>query len=184
MNWVEILGTYGYLAVLVGTFFEGETILIMACFLAHRGYLNLFAVLLTAFVGALCGDQMYFALGRKHAPSFLERRHLKSAAVRVRFWLARRGTVALLGFRFLYGLRTVAPFVIGASGFPPARFLLWNALGAALWCGVIGGAGYLFGQVLESALGDIRMYEHLIVLGLLLVGVVAGGFILWKRRRI
>ena len=32
--------TYGYLAVMIGTFLEGETILVLAGFAAHQGYLQ------------------------------------------------------------------------------------------------------------------------------------------------
>jgi len=42
-------------------------------------------------------------------------------------------TSPIFGFRFLYGLRTVAPMVLGASRIPPFRFLLWNLLGAFTW---------------------------------------------------
>jgi len=34
----SILNTYGYFALVIGTFLEGETFLIAAGFLAHRGY--------------------------------------------------------------------------------------------------------------------------------------------------
>jgi membrane protein DedA with SNARE-associated domain len=35
-----LLQKFGYLAVFVGTFLEGETILVMAGFFAERGYLT------------------------------------------------------------------------------------------------------------------------------------------------
>src|SRR5688572_33421924 len=37
----QLLDHYGYLAVLVGTVLEGETILILGGFAAHQGYLHL-----------------------------------------------------------------------------------------------------------------------------------------------
>jgi membrane protein DedA with SNARE-associated domain len=40
MTLESILDPYGYLAVLVGTFLEGETILVLGGFAAHRGYLQ------------------------------------------------------------------------------------------------------------------------------------------------
>ena len=44
----------------------------------------------------------------------------------------------ILGFRFVYGLRTVTPFVLGAAGTRPGRFLALNALGAAAWSVAVG----------------------------------------------
>jgi membrane protein DedA with SNARE-associated domain len=50
----SIIETYGYWALLVGTFFEGETVLVLGGFAAHRGYLTLPWVILAAFIGSLC----------------------------------------------------------------------------------------------------------------------------------
>ena len=43
-----LLQKFGYLAVFVGTFLEGETILVMAGFFAERGYLQIPLVILVA----------------------------------------------------------------------------------------------------------------------------------------
>lgn len=71
-----LLKTYGYWAILIGTFAEGETILILGGFAAKLGYLALPWVILSAFVGSLCGDQLFFYLGRTHSRWFLARRPL------------------------------------------------------------------------------------------------------------
>ncbi|MBK5101143.1 MAG: hypothetical protein JJE15_09160 [Desulfobacteraceae bacterium] len=41
MTLESLIDTYGYLAILVGTFFEGETILILGGLAAYREYLGL-----------------------------------------------------------------------------------------------------------------------------------------------
>ena len=65
---------FGYLAVLLGTFLEGETVLILAGFAAHRGYLDLTLAIAAAFVGTLCGDQLFYYIGLKHSQTILRRR--------------------------------------------------------------------------------------------------------------
>ena len=95
--------------------------------------------------------------------------------------LDRHQLAVVLGFRFLYGLRTVTPFAIGMSGFPPVRFLILNVIGAAVWATVIGSLGYLFGHSLELVLGDLERYEAAVMLGIVAAGAVAG---LWRWRRI
>jgi membrane protein DedA with SNARE-associated domain len=52
----------------------------------------------------------------------------KSKADRVLKLLDKYHTLFILGFRFLflYGIRTVAPFVLGASGISPIRYLALN----------------------------------------------------------
>jgi len=61
MTLESIVDTYGYVAVLLGTFLEGETILVLGGFAAHRGYLALPWVIVAAFFGSLCGDQLFFS---------------------------------------------------------------------------------------------------------------------------
>src|SRR5690242_4763030 len=51
-----LLHHFGYLAVFIGTFLEGETILVFAGFFAERGYLKWLLVVLCAFGGAFAGS--------------------------------------------------------------------------------------------------------------------------------
>ncbi len=173
-----LIGTYGYAAILLGTAIEGETVLIAAGFLAHRGYLELKWVLLMAFLGSLAADQLFFCLGRWKGPSFLEKRPTwQPRAQRVQRLLNRHTTALAVGFRFLYGLRTVVPFAIGMSGIETGKFLLLNASGALIWVAVMGGAGYAFGQILEALLGDLKKYELPVVLAIVLFGAAVWLFL-------
>jgi len=62
----SFLAKYGYVAILLGTAFEGETIMIMGGFSAHRGYLKLLPwVVLAGFVGNFIQNQVYFILGQR-----------------------------------------------------------------------------------------------------------------------
>ena len=60
MDLQNTIETYRYAAILIGTFLEGETILVLAGLAAHQGYLMLTGVILAAFFGSLCGDQLFF----------------------------------------------------------------------------------------------------------------------------
>ncbi|MBX9756712.1 MAG: DedA family protein, partial [Pseudomonadaceae bacterium] len=60
----QFLQDFGYFALFLGTFFEGETILVLAGFLASRGYMQIEWVLVTAFFGSYAGDQLWYYLGR------------------------------------------------------------------------------------------------------------------------
>jgi hypothetical protein len=73
MNWELIIGKNGYFALLVATFLEVETILILAGFAAHLGYLSLPWVNLVALIGTLSGDQLFFYLGRRNSQFILDR---------------------------------------------------------------------------------------------------------------
>src|SRR6516164_6028052 len=100
----SLISQYGYLAILVGTFLEGETILILGGLAAHKGLLELPGVMLAAFVGSTLSDQLFFLLGRRHGEAWLARRPQWQAGVqRVRGLLNRHSTLLILTFRFLYG---------------------------------------------------------------------------------
>ena len=170
----SLVATYGYAAVLIGTFLEGETVLVLGGFAAHRGYLDLPWVVAAAFAGTVAGDQLYFYLGRLHGRSWLARRPAwQRESERVLALLHRHQTLVILGFRFLYGVRTVSPFVIGMSRVSPLRFTILNAVGAAVWAVAIGGLGYVFGHALEAVLGEVQRYEHWILAGIAAAGAVA-----------
>lgn len=179
-----LIHTYGYLALLIGAFLEGETVVVMAGFAAHRGWLTLPGVMLATFAGSLAGDQLWFIVGRRKGRPFVDARpRWRQRAERVQAMLARWQLPVVLGFRFVYGFRNITPFVIGASGFSPLRFLLLNALGAAIWAVVISGAGYLFGEAMERLLADARRYEAWLIVLLACAGAAAWGFHLWRARR-
>ncbi len=178
MDLQGIIENYGYVGILIGTFLEGETILVLAGLAVHQGYLLMTGVILAAFLGSLCGDQLFFYLGRKHSQAVLSRRPAwKEKAEKVQKMMDRFQTPMILSFRFLYGLRTVAPFVIGMSPVSAKKFIFLNAVGALIWAVAIAYGGYFFGHGLEIFIGKFKHYEVQVfaiiaVLGLLVWGVV------------
>lgn len=180
----HLIDEFGYLAVLIGTFLEGETILVLAGFAAHQGYLRIEWVILAAFAGSLSGDQLWFALSRRHGRRWLLRRPKLAARLDLAMrWLDRYPTLFVLSFRFLYGIRAVAPWAIGLSRIPTGRFVVLNVIAATVWAIAFGSIGYLFGQAVETALGDLHKLEHRLLAAI----VLAIGFVLaarWLTRRL
>ena len=70
----SLITQYGYPILFIGTFLEGETVLVLGGVAAHLGYLSLDGVIACGFSGTLFGDQLYFFLGRRHGQSLLQRR--------------------------------------------------------------------------------------------------------------
>lgn len=181
MNLQQLVTDYGYISVLIGTFLEGETILIIAGYLSHRGYLDLPLVILAAFIGTLLGDQLYFYIGRIKGKAFLEKRpHWQPKINRVQNLLDKHQTLLILGFRFIYGIRTVTPFILGMSKVSPLKYLLLNTCGALLWAIAFGLAGYYFGLTLELLIGKIKKYEMLIIIVMIIVSVLV--WIIYKSK--
>jgi membrane protein DedA with SNARE-associated domain len=140
-------------------------------------------VIVCGFLGTLCGDQFFFYLGRTRGVDFLKRHsHWRSKSEWVSDLLNRHPSLLVLGFRFLYGLRSLTPFLLGANGFAFLRFLILDSIGAFLWAVLVGLAGYLFGQVAQFFLGSLERYELRLFLGLVLLSATFWG-IHWFRKR-
>ena len=182
MSLESIIETYGYWAVLVGTFLEGETVVLLGGFAAHRGYLELPWVIMVAFAGSLFGDQLYFYLGRRHSKRILRRFTARNNRIkRVDRLMQRFHTPLILAFRFLYGLRIVAPFAMGMSSVPAKQFVLLNILGAMAWALLVGVGGYLFGNAMEMLIGDLKRHEIKIIAILLFGWMLIWGLLFLRR---
>ena len=175
MELASLITHYGYLVVLIGTFLEGETVLILAGFLAHQGYLTLSGVIIAAFFGTFSGDQLFYYIGRIKGIKFLNTHPAwKTKSSRATTMLYKYNTLVIIGFRFLYGFRTITPFLIGASGVGILRFLCLNIISACAWSILIAGIGYSFGKAVEIVFKNIKQYELLAM-----IIIVAAGLIIW-----
>jgi membrane protein DedA with SNARE-associated domain len=178
MSLEELVAQYGYVAIVIGTFLEGETILVLGGFAAHRGFLELPWVMICAFLGSFAGDQTFFYIGRHNGAKLLNKRpHWKAKSEKVLAMLEKHQTLLILGFRFLYGIRSVTPFLLGAANVPRTKFFILNLIGAAIWAVAVGSLGYSFGVAIEAVLGDIKRYELGFFAGLAIVGL---GFWLFR----
>ncbi len=73
MDFPKLLSEYGYIAVFIGTFLEGESSLLAAGFFAHQRYMQLPIVVLIAFLGSFSGQLSWFLLGRYQGAKLLLR---------------------------------------------------------------------------------------------------------------
>ena len=99
MSLQELISHYGYVAIVIGTFFEGETILVLGGLAAHQGYLQLPWVMASAFAGTLLGDQLYFYIGRAKGQGLLETRPKWKARAGKVFGLLEKHDVCSICFR-------------------------------------------------------------------------------------
>ncbi len=176
------IASYGYLAVFLGTLFEGETILLAAGFAAHRGLLDLPLIIALAFSGATLGDQLAFLLGRWKGNTMVA--HFPSLAQhvpKIHTLLERHHALFILANRFLYGLRIAGPVIIGTTSVPFLRFAVLNMIGAAIWTVTITWAGYFFGVALAGLFSDLKRIEEFILVGILATGSIVW---LWRSKRV
>jgi len=149
---------YGVAAVFLILTFEslgiplpGESLLIVAAILAGRGDISFFGLFFSAWTGAVLGDNIGYLIGRMLGRNLLRRygRKIGLTAERLRkveAVFARYGPVTVGFARFLNVLRQLNGVVAGTLEMDWRRFLVFNALGGALWVLVWTIVGFYLGE--------------------------------------
>jgi membrane protein DedA with SNARE-associated domain len=191
------LDHYGYLAVAglvliedFGVPVPGETVLILGAVYAGTGRLNIALVALLGFLGAVLGDNIGFAIGHFGGRRLVERygRYIFLTPERLnratRFFERHGGKIIIVA-RFIEGLRQANGIIAGTTGMHWARFLLFNAIGAALWVGVWTSIGYFSGNHIDSIYNTATRYDTYvaIALGALLLAYIARRVVRARRAR-
>jgi membrane protein DedA with SNARE-associated domain/rhodanese-related sulfurtransferase len=191
----QLIEQYGLLLVFANVLLEqlgaplpAYPTLIITGALAYRGQYSVPLLLATAVVAALIADYAWFLLGKRYGRRVLSmicRISLSpdSCVRQTETVYSRFGAPSLLVAKFIPGFASVASAMAGAVGARAPTFLLFDALGAALWAGL----GIFLGTLFHDGVGDLLgVLQELGEWGLLLVG---GGFLLfiarrwWQRRR-
>jgi len=182
----DLFGQYGYAAVFLGVFLEntglpvpGETALLAGAALAHFGEFSLPRVIVVAMAAAVLGDNLGFLIGRRGGRAFIERVGGRMGLTSKRLaqfdrFFERHGPRTVFIARFVTGLRVFGAVLAGASRMHWRSFLFYNALGATVWCTVIGLAGYTLGRswsMLEKWIGRTGLLALLFVVLLIAIGV-------------
>jgi membrane protein DedA with SNARE-associated domain len=189
------LNHYGYLAVFALIMLEdfgvpvpGETVLILAAVYAGAGRLNIALVALFGFMGAVIGDNIGFAIGHFGGRALVERfgRYIFLTPERLdktTEFFERHGGKIIVVARFVEGLRQANGIIAGTSGMHWAKFLAFNALGAALWVGVWTAIGYFSGSHITSIYNTATRYSTYlaIAVGIVLVALLTRWLL--RRRR-
>ncbi|MBA3684107.1 MAG: DedA family protein [Planctomycetes bacterium] len=173
MDATALIEQYGYAALVVATFIEGEAALILAGYAARRGHLLLPWVMACAGLGVLLSDWTCFLLGR-----FCSRRlfaWFPGLRQRIATPLARIESDPgwfIVAFQFIPASSTVFPVAVGVSRVSPWRFLVFDLIGVAAWTSVFAILGYLFGAALGLFVADLHRFDAqvlLVVVGIILV---------------
>ena len=164
-----------YPIILVWTFIEGETIVILCAAAAADLGIPVEALALTAFCGSFLGDQTYYTLGRKYGTPLLARWPKLEDRIAWAFKLVQHNPVTfILSFRFIYGVRNFAPFVIGIADIPRSQFLVLNFIAAQIWAHSFAWGGYLLGKTLDRYLGGAKWMVLAGFVGIVLLVVGLG----------
>jgi membrane protein DedA with SNARE-associated domain len=178
------LSEMGYLGVFLLMFAENifppipsELIMPFAGFVAARGELHPGGVVLTGMLGSLAGALPWYGLGRFFGGERVRRlaaRHgrwltvSEAEVARAEGWFQAYGRWAVLLGRLVPGVRTLISVPAGIAHMSVGPFILWTALGTAVWTALLTAAGYILAENYERV-AVILDPAAKIVLGLLVV---------------
>jgi membrane protein DedA with SNARE-associated domain/rhodanese-related sulfurtransferase len=193
---VALIAEYGLLLVFINVLVEQAGLplpaaptLVVAGALSSAGRLPLGAVVLVALLACLISDVVWYWAGRRLGPSVMRTlcrislspdSCVKQSELRFQRW---RGQILLIA-KFVPGLSTIAPPLMGAMKLRPHIFVLFDGLGSLLWIGVVVGLGYAFSQQIDYvlfALASAGTVAVEVLFALLLAYVIVKW---WQRRRL
>jgi membrane protein DedA with SNARE-associated domain len=191
----QFLADYGQAVLFAAVFaeqmglpFPAGPILVAAGALAESGRLHPLSTVVSAVAAALAANLIWYELGRRKGIRVLQllcRLSLEpDSCVRLtENVFAKHGARSLLVAKFVPGLNTVAPPLAGIFRMRLRRFLLFDALGTAIWVGAFVALGYSFGDQLASLVAEApRLGARLAVIVFAAAAVwIAGKFL--RRQR-
>jgi membrane protein DedA with SNARE-associated domain len=169
-------------ALFVGFVLPGETAAILGGVAAHLGHVPLGGVMAVVIIAAIVGDSVGYEVGRQIGPRLLASKRLDGRRERLdkaQDFLARRGGWAVLLGRWVAFFRAVMPALAGTARMPYRTFLLFNAIGGAVWGAVVVTIGYLAGASYAAVEKSFGTGAALVVAGIVLVALVV-----WQVRRL
>lgn len=185
----------GLVALAIAAFFEyafppfpGDAVTLFGAFLAATARWRIASVFLAVTAGSLAGAALDYAVGRRlsarpdsGAPARDRSLRTRLAPVVARF--ERHGAILICLNRFFPGIRALFFVAAGYARLPLSRVLLFGAISAALWNGLLIGAGFAIGDNFGALRSLLERYTAAAwaILGILCAAALARAA--WKRRR-
>jgi membrane-associated protein len=158
-NWLaDVSGQWWFLLVIfviayldsVIPIVPSETAVILGGIAAGAGDQNLFLVIACGALGAFCGDNTAYLIGRWFSPAILRRAERKEKTGKRLEWagdqIQARGGLLLITARFIPGGRTVLTISCGLTRQPWPWFAKWVAVAATIWATYAAVLGAIFGN--------------------------------------
>ncbi len=196
LDWIlNAMTTLGYPGIALLMFLENvfppvpsELIMPLAGFLATRGEFSLIGVIIAGTIGSVVGTLPLYWLGRNVGPQRLRRwvdKHGHWLALscddidKATGWFDRHGNATVLFCRLVPGVRSFISIPAGVEKMNLPLFLLYSAIGAALWTTLLTFLGRMLGQnyqLVDRFLGPVA---YVVIGGI----VVSFAIRVWRRKR-
>jgi membrane-associated protein len=163
--------------LLIGFFLPGDSLLFTVGLLVSQGKISypLWLCCVVLFLAAMLGNASGWAIGRKAGPSVFQRddsRIFKRKYVdKTHEFFDKYGNRAIVLARFVPIVRTFITVMAGVGDMAFRRFMLYSAVGGALWASGVTVLGYFLGQI-----AFVRNNIEAMLLAIVLISVLPVAF--------
>ena len=164
--------------------FPSEVVMIPAGYLASRGEMNAVVAVLCGVLGSVLGALINYFICYFWGRAFVlkygkfvginEQKFAKFEA-----FFNKHGEFSTFTCRLLPAIRQYISMPAGLAKMNLTRFVIFTALGSALWVSILVALGYFVGENEEL----IKAYLHEILIAIVLFIVLASGVYLWYLRK-
>lgn len=171
-------GTLVYLLLFGYCALKSGALPLFGGYAAQAGALDLGLVATATFAGGYLGDELRFAVARRYGTGFIERRpRLGPLMSKAKEMLDRYGAAYIFLYRYPKGMRTIGALPVGLTQMNWQKFTVLNGSSALLWTGLLVGAGYFFGSLIDDAVRDGWGAVSVVLLLLF----IAASVLAWRR---
>jgi len=174
---IKSLGYFGVWAIifaesglLIGFFLPGDSLLFTAGFVASQHLLNIWILIIGAFICAVLGDNVGYTTGHKFGRRFFQREDSwlfqKKYIVKTQRFYQQHGKKTIVLARFVPIVRTFAPIVAGIGSMQYRTFMFYNLIGGLVWTFGITILGFFLGKSLPPEQVDKYLLP---IIGLIIV---------------
>ncbi len=153
-------------------FLPGDSLLFAAGTFAAAGSFNIHFLFILLSIAAILGDTANYWIGNYLGPKvfekkirFLKKEHLEKTH---KFYEKHGGKTIIIA-RFIPIIRTFAPFVAGVGAMTYSKFILFNIVGAMLWCALFVYGGYFFGN-----LSFVKNNFSMVIIAIIFISILPG----------
>lgn len=175
--WIVFLMTFIETAFFIGLLIPAEPTILIAAFLAERGYFSVWSVLAATALGGFLGDQTGYLLGRFGGSRMVARegpiaRIWQRHEARAARLFSKHTSLSVSLARFISFVRTLMPWFAGITHMPYGRYFFYDLIGVGAWAVGSVALGYLAGESWEAAADVAGRWTVGIVAAIILVMLV------------
>jgi len=186
-SFTELFEAYRLVAVFLGSFFFGDSVIITAAYLAGQLHWSVIPIFVVAVLGTVIADTLWFLLGlvmTKHGSHIrlFEKQRDQTARLMEKI-TGKHPHRALVYIKFLYGARIAMILYAAARGVSFRTFTVYNSLGVLLWFIIFFPLGYLAGRGVARVMPFAGALEAALVV-LVASFIIVRLFNIWLTREV